>query len=50
MTKATESLIAQLYSQGKLSTQRRENQKIRHEKDILKANEHAHDVLELQIY
>jgi hypothetical protein len=41
MTKAAESLIAQLYSQGKLTTPHRENRKIRHENEILKANKHA---------
>jgi hypothetical protein len=40
-TVAAESLIAQLYSQGKLTTPSRENRKIRHEIEILKANEHA---------
>jgi hypothetical protein len=38
---AAESLIAQLHSQGKLITPRRENRKIRHEIEILKANEPA---------
>jgi hypothetical protein len=36
MTEAAESLIAQLYSHYKLTTQRRENKKIRHENKILK--------------
>jgi hypothetical protein len=45
-----ESLIAQLHSQGKLTTLRRENRKIRHEIEILKANEHAPHVYKLQIY
>jgi hypothetical protein len=40
-TVAAESLIAQLDLQGNLSTPRRENLKIRHENEILKANEHA---------
>jgi hypothetical protein len=35
------SLIAQLHSQGKLTTLRRENRKIRHEIEMLKANEPA---------
>jgi hypothetical protein len=39
MTEAAESLTAQLYSQGKLTTPRRKNWKIRHENKILKANE-----------
>jgi hypothetical protein len=38
---AAESLRAQLQSEGKLTTPRRENWKIRHENEILKANEHA---------
>jgi hypothetical protein len=41
MTEATESLMAQLQSQSKLATPRRKNPKIRHEIEILKANEHA---------
>jgi hypothetical protein len=36
-TVAEESLIAQLHSQGKLTTPRRENRKIGHEIEILKA-------------
>jgi hypothetical protein len=32
---------SQLYSQSKLTTLRRENEKIRHENEILKANEPA---------
>jgi hypothetical protein len=32
---------AQLDSQGKLTTPRRENRKIQHENEILKTNEHA---------
>jgi hypothetical protein len=40
-TVAAESLIAQLHSQSKLTTPSRENRKIRHEMEILKANEHA---------
>jgi hypothetical protein len=50
MTKAAESLIAQLYSQVKLTTPRNENIKIRHEKNFFKANEHAPHVYTLQIY
>jgi hypothetical protein len=38
-TIAAEGLIAQLYSQDKLTTPRRENRKIRHEIEILKAKE-----------
>jgi hypothetical protein len=49
-TEAVESLIAQLRSQGKLTTPRCENQKIRHEIEILKANEHSTHVYKLQIY
>jgi hypothetical protein len=44
MTEAEESLIAQLYSQGKLTTPRHENQKFQHENEILKANEPAPNV------
>jgi hypothetical protein len=40
-TVAAESLIAQLHTQGKLTTPRRENRKIQHEIEILKANKHA---------
>jgi hypothetical protein len=40
-TVAAESLIAQLHSQGKLTTPRRENLKIRHEIEMFKANEPA---------
>jgi hypothetical protein len=47
-TVAAESLIAQLLSQGKLTTPSRENLKIRHEIENLKANEHAS--YELDIY
>jgi hypothetical protein len=43
-TGAAESLIAQLHPQGKLTTPRRENQKIWHENEILKANEWLHKV------
>jgi hypothetical protein len=52
MTEAetAESLIAQLYSQGKLTTLRRENKKIRHKNKIFKANKHAPHVYKLQIY
>jgi hypothetical protein len=41
MTEAAESLIAQLYSQGKLTTPRHENRNIQHKNEILKANEPA---------
>jgi hypothetical protein len=41
-TGAAESVIAQLHSQGNLTTPRRENQKIRHENEILKAEERLH--------
>jgi hypothetical protein len=41
MTDAAESLIAQLYSQGKFNARRRKNLKILHENKILKANEPA---------
>jgi hypothetical protein len=46
MTEAAESLIAQLYSQGKLTTPRHENRKIYiwHANKILKANEPTSDV------
>jgi hypothetical protein len=37
-TVAAERIIAQLHSQGKLTTPRCENLKIRHEIEILKAN------------
>jgi hypothetical protein len=40
-TVAAECPIAQLHSQDKLTTPSRENWKIRHEIEILKANEHA---------
>jgi hypothetical protein len=43
-TGAAESLIAQLHSQGKLTKPRPENRKIRHENEILKANERLHKV------
>jgi hypothetical protein len=33
--------MAQLHSQGELTTPSRENRKIRHEIEILKTNEHA---------
>jgi hypothetical protein len=36
---AAESLVAQLHSQGKLTTPRRENKKIRPEIEILKSKE-----------
>jgi protein-L-isoaspartate O-methyltransferase len=38
-TEVPASLIAQLHSQGKLTTPRRVNRKIRHEIEILKTNE-----------
>jgi hypothetical protein len=41
ITVAAESLIAQLDPQGKFTTPRRENRKIRHENEILQANEHT---------
>jgi hypothetical protein len=41
---AAESLIAKLHSQGKLTKQRRENRKILHENQILKANERLYKV------
>jgi hypothetical protein len=47
---AEESLRAQLHSHGKLTTPRRENRKIRHENEILKANEHDPRLYKLQIY
>jgi hypothetical protein len=49
--KAAESVPvkAQLHSPDKLTTLRRENRKIRHEIEILKANEHAPHVYKLQI-
>jgi hypothetical protein len=50
MTKAAESLIAQLHSQGKLTTPRHKNKKNWHEIKILKANEHTMHVNKLQIY
>jgi hypothetical protein len=40
-TAAAESLISQLHSQGNLTKPRRENGKIRHEIEMLKANEPA---------
>jgi hypothetical protein len=40
-TGATESLIAQLHSHGKLTTPRRENRKIVYENEILKATNGA---------
>jgi hypothetical protein len=40
-TIAADSLIAQLHSTDKLTTPRRENRKIRHETEIVKANEPA---------
>jgi hypothetical protein len=41
MKETAESLIAQLHSQGKITTPRHGNQKIRHEIKIFKANKHA---------
>jgi hypothetical protein len=41
-TGAAKSLIAQLHPQGKLTTPRRANRNIRHENEILKANERFH--------
>jgi hypothetical protein len=49
-TGAAESLIAQLHSQGKLTTPRGKNRRIRLENEILKANERLHKVLKLQFY
>jgi hypothetical protein len=50
MTEAADSLIAQLCSQGRLTTPRCENRKIQHENEILKASEPAPDVYERQSY
>jgi hypothetical protein len=50
MTEAAESLIAQLYSQGKLTKPRRKNRRIRHENKILKVSESTPDVWKLQVY
>jgi hypothetical protein len=50
MTVAAESLRAQLHSQGKLTTPRHENRKIRQEIETSKANEHAPHVYKIQIY
>jgi hypothetical protein len=47
---AAESLIAQLHSQGKVITPRHENRKIRHEIEILKANEHAPILPQFYVY
>jgi hypothetical protein len=44
MTVAAEILIAQLYSQSKLTTAWHENRKIRYENELLKAIEPAPDV------
>jgi hypothetical protein len=44
MTVAAEILIAQLYSQSKLTTAWHENQKIWYENELLKAKEPAPDV------
>jgi hypothetical protein len=43
-TGAAKSPIAQLHSQGKLTTPRHQNRKIRHEIEIVKANESASNV------
>jgi hypothetical protein len=43
-TLAVESLRAQLHSQCKLTRPRHENQKIRHENELLKAKETTPDV------
>jgi hypothetical protein len=40
-TEASESIIAQIVLQSELAAPRRENQKILHENEILKANERA---------
>jgi hypothetical protein len=50
MPEAAESLRAQLHSQGKLTTLRHENRKIRHEIEILKATEQVPHVYKLQIF
>jgi hypothetical protein len=47
---AAERIIAQLHSQGKITTPRCENRKIRHEIKNLKANERLHKEYELKIY
>jgi hypothetical protein len=47
MTEAVESLIAQLYSEGKVTTPRHENQKILYKNEILKENKPAPNVKEL---
>jgi hypothetical protein len=44
MTEAVESLIAQLYSQDKLTVPRRKNQKNQRKTEILKENEPAPNV------
>jgi hypothetical protein len=49
-TVAAESLVANLHSQLSSTTPSRENRKIRNEIEVLKANEHASYVKELQIY
>jgi hypothetical protein len=49
-TGAAKGLIAKLHSHGKLTTERRENRKIRHENEILKANERLHRVKDLQSF
>jgi hypothetical protein len=43
-TVAAESLIAQLHSQGKLTTPRRKNKKNRHQIEILKAKEPTDEI------
>jgi hypothetical protein len=46
---AAESVRAQLHSQNKLTTSRRENRKIRHENELLKAKEPTPGVYKCQI-
>jgi hypothetical protein len=48
MQEAAESLIAQLFSQDKLTTPRRQNLKISHENEMLNENEPAPYVQEFQ--
>jgi hypothetical protein len=50
MTGPAESLIAQLDSQSKLATPRRENLNMKHEIKISKAKNRLHKVQQLQIY
>jgi hypothetical protein len=42
--------MSPLHSQGKLTTPRHETRKIRHEIEILKADEHALHAYKLQVY